>query len=256
MNAIVRQATLSPDVWAMITQVAESAHASKKLGLFRSEEAQVKMLTAWEHGFPLTSAFQIVHVINNVPALSPKAVWAKIQIHPDFDGSQYREEILEKNGKFHGYRITLARKSGMKATRQFTLDDADAAGLSKKDNWVGYARNMCYWRALGFAEDVVFPDVTLGMVRADDLGALLDDAGDVVDAQWTTVPSANGNSHTPDVEPDSQPEAEDVADETKLLADLVTTWGAEAVMEAAGGQIPGTLEEIQKAERNLMAQET
>ena len=136
------------------------------------------------------------------------------------------------------------------------LDDAEAAGLSKKDNWVGYARNMCYWRALGFAEDVVFPDVTLGMVRADDLGALVDDAGDVVDAQWSTVPYTNGNSHAPVQEQSfDQPEAEHVADETKLLADLVEKFGAEAVMEAAGGQIPGTLEEIQKAERNLIAQE-
>lgn len=224
MNAIVvRQPNLND--WSMIQAIAVSSRESRKLGITKVEEAEIKLLTAWENGLPLTSAFQAVHIINGVPTLSPKAVWARIIVHPEFGG--FKEERLEVDNKFFGYRLTLLRKSGVQATRQFTLVDAKRAGLDKKDNWVAYPENMCFWRSLGFVQDVVFADVTLGMSRADEMGASITADGDVIEGSWTV----------------SRP-AQSAPDEPDALQLLVEKHGVEAVLEANGGSIPGTPEEI------------
>lgn len=223
--------------WLMIQAIASSAKQSGKLGLFRQEEAEMKLLVAWENNFPLTSAFGIVHVINNIPALSPKAVWAKVVCHPDFGG--YKEERLEKNGKFFGYRITLKRKNGVEATRQFTLDDAAIAKLTDKDNWKHYEENMCYWRSMGHVEDVVFPDVTLGLARADMLGAMVTTDGEVIEGSWTVQPQRG--SHSSSSRPVSQPEPAFDADR---LQQMLAEHGAAAIMQANGGKIPSTDAEL------------
>jgi hypothetical protein len=229
----VRQPT-SAD-WGMIQEIATAARDSAALGAMKQQGHAIKLLTAWENGLPLTSAFSVVHIINNIPSLSPKAVWAKIIIHSDF--KSYQEKRLEKSGKFHGYEITLERSNGVKATRTFTLDNAKSAKLDQKDNWQMYEEPMCYWRAMGFAQDVVFPDVTVGVVRADALGAMVTMDGDVIEGSWSAVDNKQ-------IQP-AKPQPGD------LLTELVHTYGAEAVMRVNDGKIPSTLEEMEKARDRL-----
>lgn len=228
---VVRQPNVSD--WGMIQAIANSSFESRKFGLVKVQEAEIKLLMAYENGLPLTSAFQSVYVINGVPALSPKAIWAKIINHPDFAG--FKEERLEEGNKFFGYKITLSRKNGMQVTRQFTMADAKIAGLDKKDNWVAYAPNMCFWRALGFVEDIVFPDVTLGMNRADELGALVTVDGTVIEGSWNTV-----------AQPAPTPGAN--------LQTLIDTYGVAAIMAANNDTIPATPEEIEAVAVRLAEQ--
>lgn len=240
----VRQPTTGD--WAMIQSVAQSAKDSMKLGLAKQQEAEMKLLTAWENGFPLTAAFGIVHIINNIPALSPKAIWAKIVGHPEFGG--YKEERLEERGSFIGYRITLKRKTGMEASRQFTLANAETAKLNKKDNWVMYQENMCYWRAMGHVQDVVFPDVTLGLARADMLGAYISDDGDVIEGSWS-VGSQQGANALPTATFANVPvtQTATVSQPKPLtIQDLLATYTPQQIMAANNGTIPGTPEECQK----------
>jgi hypothetical protein len=240
-TAIVKQ-DLQPTTWAMIQTIATSAKASGKLGLFKQEEAEIKMLTAWENGLPLTSAFQTVHVINNVPALSPKAIWGKIVISPEFAGYE-EEQLLDSKGAFLGYKITLKRKNGIVATRQFTLEDAKRANLNTKDNWVMYGQAMCYWRAQGFVQDVVFPDITLGMVRADALGAMVTTEGDVVEGSWSVI-----EQKKPTQPSDPNPAV--------VLNDLIAQYGAEKILAVNDGKIPSTLQEMVTVAANLRNAQT
>ena len=229
MNAIVK---LQPTTWNMIQTIAASAKASGKLNIFKQEEAEIKMLTAWENGLPLTSAFQTVHIINNVPSLSPKAIWGKIMISPEFGGYQ-EDRLVDAKGNFLGYKITLTRKNGVTATRQFTMEDAKRAKLETKDNWIGYAEAMCYWRAQGFAQDAVFPDITLGMVRADALGADVTIDGEVIESSWKVQPQ------TP----------------TRLpIQDLLDKYSPETIIGAAGGSLPQTKEQCDAVAAILEAQ--
>lgn len=228
-----------PDTWSMITAIAAAAKASAKLGVLRPEEAAMKMLTAWENGLPLTSAFSAVYLIDGKPSLAPKVVLGKIMTHPDFAG--YEEERLTDNqGAFHGWRITLKRKNGMKIVRQFTLDDAKTADLHQKDNWKKYPENMCLWRAVDFAADVCFPDITLGIVRADELGAAVDGGGNVVEGSWEIIEERIPTNAT------EQPNV-------VTLQELAEQYGVQAIMAVAGGKIPGTQEEIEQAAAKLAA---
>ena len=79
--------------------------------------------------------------------------------------------------------------------------------------------------------DVLFPDVIGGLKRADELGAAVNEDGEIVEGEWAAVaaePAPARNGHA-------------------TLDDLVSQFGADAVMEAAGGTIPGTTEEVAKA---------
>lgn len=243
-TAIVKQ-ELTPTAWGMIQQIARSAKDSGKLNLFKPEEAEMKMLVAWENGFPLTSAFGNVHIINNIPALSPKAVWAKVIVHPEFE-SYHEERLIDKKGDFLGYSITLKRKNGVTATRRFTLEDAKRAKLDQKDNWQAYQENMAYWRAIGFVEDVVFPDVTLGVARADDLGAFVDVKGDVVEGSWTVVQPSKPATSTAPLEQSLVANA---------INELVTQYSPEVFLEVTGGNLPTTMVEITELVEKLKAKQ-
>ena len=183
---------LTPTVWDMINSIAKKAEASRDYGQ-REAQIAIKMAVAYEHRIPLTSALSSVYVIEDKPSLSPQLIWAKILIHPDFDG--YEEERLEKDGKFYGWEITLKRKNGVQATRRFTMDDAnriiatkDGKTLAQKSNWQNYPEDVCYSRTMARAQKAVFADVTQGLYAADELGADITPDGEVVDAAtWTVV---------------------------------------------------------------------
>lgn len=52
---------------------------------------------------------------------------------------------------------------------EFSLKDAEAAGLTDKDVWKKYFKNMLYWRALTKGGREFAPDATLGMVTTEEL---------------------------------------------------------------------------------------
>jgi hypothetical protein len=192
-KAIVPYSILTPTVWDMINSVAKRTEDSRDYGQ-REAQIAIKMAVAHEHGIPITSALSSVYVIDNKPTLAPKLVWAKIVVHSDFAGFE-EKRLTDGNGGFYGWEITLKRKNGMQATRRFTMDDArriivnrDGKTLAEKDNYKNYAEQVCYWRAMGFVEDVVFPDVGQGLYPSDALGADITPDGDVINtATWTEV---------------------------------------------------------------------
>jgi hypothetical protein len=96
---------------------------------------------------------------------------------------------------------------------------------------------MLLWRCVGFVADVVCPDLLGGLKRADEYGAAIDPGGDVI----TVVPEPPATS-APPPEPTLTPTE-------PSLEDLVEKYTAEAVMQAAGGRIPGTTDEV----RNVAA---
>jgi hypothetical protein len=217
----------TPHMWAMIKELDQSTFESRKFGTTRGEMV-MRGLTAFEMGLPLSAGLRGIYVIDNKPAIAPKLVWALIMRHPDFDG--YEEERLTTDkGAFLGYRLTLRRKNSPveTVTRQFTLDDArrikqGGKPLADKDNWQNYPEQMCYWRALGAAQDVQWIDITFGMPRADELGAGMTPEGDIViDGQYTV-----------DTEP------------AVTMNDLLEKYDPDQIMSANGGKIPETVEEL------------
>jgi len=219
----------------------------------------MKMLVAWEHGVPVTSALSTVYIIDKKPSIAPKLTWAKIVGHPEL--AEYKEERLTSAGKFYGWKITLRRTNGVQAMRRFTLDDAKRAELLSKANWRHYPEQVCYWRALGYVQDVVFADVSQGLYRPEELGAEVDESGEPVATLYTAreesaagVPKAIVTA-SDGISVPSQPIVTEEAITRPLLTleQLLEQWPAEQIVAINEGRIPATSEECQAVKEKLEA---
>ena len=183
------------------------------------------MIKGFDCGFSVTASFDFVQVISGKPSVNPRGALAMLLSNPLVDAIDIKR-IADDKGKFIGYECFMKRKNnGLSFTGRFTLDDANRAGLVKADSgWAKYPENMCMWRAIGFAADVVFPDVTAGMttlMKAPEMyGVALTEGGDVIEAQAVSVPSVSP------------------------LNELLEQFPADAIMQANNGNIPQTADEI------------
>jgi hypothetical protein len=229
-NELIVRPQLTPDIWQMISAVAPAMHQARLFGIANPEQGMAIMLKGYELGLGLTASFEFVQVIQGRPALSPRGMLALIHQSPECTGIKV-EDLLDDKGGPYGCRVTMKRRNGFEYTATFTMGDARRAGLVKSDGgWESYPANMCRWRAIGFCADVVFPDLIGGMKRADELGAAISPDGDVIEGSWQEVRAA--------------PNPTPVAPATPTLSDLVNRYGAEAIMAANDGAIPGTDEEV------------
>lgn len=223
----VREVSLAD--WQVIQAVAPAMYAARFFGVSNAEQAMAIMLTGRELGLGLAASFNLIHIVQGKPSLSPRGALALVLNSGILSG-------LKIDSTDTGCTVWMKRKdNGFEHTERFTIEDAKRAGLVKPDGaYTTYPRNLLKWRAVGFCIDTIAPDVAGGMKRADELGATIDDAGNVVE-----VPSPNGQAATVEAEA-----VREVPTEAATLQSLVDRFSADAVMQAAGGRIPGTLEEV------------
>ncbi len=231
--AVVNRPQLTPQVWQMISEIAPTMHLARCFGISSPAQGAAIMLKGYELGLSLSGSFEFIHIIEGKPSLSPRGALALILGSPLNGGVR----ITEAPGTC---TVWMKRSdNGFEHTITWTADDAKRAGVVKDGSgWTKYESNMLRWRTIGFCADVVFPDVTGGMKRADEYGADLTPDGDVVEGTWTVVPcSPAATAAAPTVEPPTPAAV--------TLDDLVTQYGADAIIAANGGRIPGTDAELQ-----------
>jgi len=233
---------LTPDIWQMINQMAPVMYKSRLFGVTSSEAAGAIMLKGYEMGLSITASFELIQVIQGKPGLSPRGAMALLLNSPKIKTIQIQELI--ENGKFSGYSCYIERTNGFGYKASFTLDDAKRAGLIKPGSgWESYPQNMCRWRAIGFAADVVAPDITSGMTNImkmpEQYGVALTEGGDVIEATATTVIDAQPVQSVP------------TSQSNITLEMLVDLYGAEAIMVANEGKIPSTQEELDSVAEKL-----
>lgn len=118
-------------------------------------------------------------------------------------------EVLEESDK--GAKIKFKR-GGAEYTASFVKADADAAGLSNKDNWKKYPRDMYFWRAVAKGVRRIAPDAVMGLYTAEEISE-----GSYIDIR-----------EIPTVEPEKQKEAKVLTTEEMVaglkanLASLMT----------------------------------
>jgi len=225
---------LTPNVIDMALRLAPTFKESRLFGVATDAQAAAICLKGYELGLSLTASFELIHVIDSKPAISPRGALALILNSPLLENLEIKDEVDDK-GTPTACTVTMKRKNGFGYTARFTMDDAKRAGLIKAGSgWEKYPANMLRARAIGYCADVVFPDVLGGLKRADEFGANLDTAGNVVDGQWSAVPTPTMMVQQPAVSTPSP----------ITLQQLVDEFGAEAIMAANNGQIPTTQNEI------------
>lgn len=245
---------LTPDVFHMINQVAPTVHNARLFGTASADQAAAIMIKGYELGFSLTASFENIHVIEGKPSLSPKGALALIYNSPECAGVSIKDEVDDK-GVPMACTVTMKRRNGLEYTARYSMDDARRADVVKpKSGWEKYPANMLRWRAIGYAADVVFPDVIGGTKRADEFGADISPDGDIIEGSWTIAQSG------------SQPPAATIAnpghvtglysghpdaDKGVSLQDLLSKYTAAQIMAANNGRIPGTDEECAAVAKTL-----
>ena len=240
-TALMVREPLTPQVWEMISAIGPAMHKSRLFGATSPEAAMAIMLKGHELGLGLTASFEFVQVVEGKPALSPRGALALIQSSPLLAGLKI-DDLKDGNGKPTGCHVWMKRTNGFEYEVTWTMAEAVAAGVVKTGSgWDHYPANMLRWRAVGFCADVVFPDVLGGMKRADELGANISANGDVIEGTWVAVAESPVPAPTA-IEPGKI-----------TLSDIVDRYGADAVMAANGGLIPGTDDEVAAIAAKLAA---
>lgn len=225
-NAATRE--LTPGIERMIWEMAPRMYRARLFGVVSPEQAYAIMLKGYELGLSTTASFEFVQVVQGKPALSPRGAMALLLSNPLVEEIKI-DKLVDNNGVFIGYECSMSRKGGFHFVGKFTLEDANRAGLIKPDSgWAKYPENMCMWRAVGFAADVVFPDITAGMttlMKAPEMyGVSLTEGGDVIEGVTVTANPLN---------------------------DLLAKYPAGEILAANDGKIPSTPEEIEAVARKL-----
>lgn len=236
--AVYQRPQLTPDVWRMITEVAPTMHLARMFGVASKEQAAAIMVKGVELGLSLSGSFEYIHIVEGKPSLSPRGALALIMSSPLNGGVKIDE-------KKDACTVWMKRAdNGFEFTITWTLDDAQRAGVVKPGSgWERYPANMLRWRTIGFVADVVFPDVTGGMKRSDEYGADLTPSGDVIEGSWRAVETPAATEQAPTVE----------AAPAITLGELVEKYGAEAIMGANEGRIPGNEAEVAEVAAKLGA---
>ncbi len=235
----VREVSLS--TWETIKAIAPTMRTSGLFKVPNEAAAAAIMLKGYELGLSLTAAFEFIHHIDG-PSISPRGALALIYNSP-LNGGVEITDIVNDKGESVACEVTMKRKGGIAYTARYTIADAERAGLMKGNSgWAKYPANMLRWRAVGYAADVVFPDVIGGMKRADELGADLTPQGDVIEGSWAVAPASQPAARKPDTAAQNQ------------LAALINEHGVTAIMAANNGVLPTSVDDIDAVSRYMAAQ--
>lgn len=182
-TAIVKK-EITPDVWKMIEHIAPTMKDSRLFGVATAPQAAAIMLKGYELGLSMTASFEHIHVISDRPTLSPRGALALVLNSPEYVDMKISDET-DKSGNPTACTVWMKRRNGLEYTAKFSMEDAKRAALIKPGSgWEKYPANMLRYRALGYAIDIVFPDVTGGMKRSDEFGSDITPDGEVIQGSW------------------------------------------------------------------------
>ncbi len=236
-TVLAPRAVVTNGAWNTIMAIAPVVHQSRLFPVTSPQAAAVIMLKGYELGLNLTAAFEFIHVIQGRPSLSPKGALALI----------LRSGELQEFGISEGDGICechMKRRNGFEYRARFSMDDAKQAQVLKPDSgWEKYPKNMLRWRSIGFTSDIVFPDILCGMIRADDLGALITPDGDVIDGEFKVTRAGSPPAAT--AMPETAP-----APEINLDA-LLAAYGPAQILAANDGKVPASQAEVEAVATRL-----
>lgn len=145
------------------------------------EAAAAIILKGRELGIPTMEAFSLINVISGKPTISPQGMIALARR----TGQLQDITITDENDTAV---VTVTRKGQTPFMTKFSARDAAAMGLANKDNWQKQPKVMRQWRAISANFRITFPDVIGGMYMPEELGADVNDEGEVVQFTETHVP--------------------------------------------------------------------
>lgn len=172
----------SPNVLQSFDDVERAAKAMSASGFFPDSKefakAVVKVLAGRELGFGAFASMSGVAVIQGKPVVGANLTAAAIK-----QTGKYNYRVIEHTDQKCEIQFFEAGQPVGKST--FTMEDAKSAGLTNKDNWKKYPRNMLFARAISNGQKWYAPDVYNGVTvyTPDELGASVDEDGNIIEGK-------------------------------------------------------------------------
>jgi hypothetical protein len=182
-----------------------------------ASQAIVKVLAGAEIGLGPIASMTSIYIVEGKPSFSSNLIASKIKSHSEYD---YKVESLDdKHCKVGIYQMqpAVSFREGEAAGSfqkigdfEFTQKDAQAAGLTGKNNWKKYPKAMYFSRAISQAARVFCPDVFHSVIpyTVEELApdVELTDSGDIVEGQFTE-PEIDVPQDSTEGGPEIEPEA-------------------------------------------------
>jgi hypothetical protein len=168
---------------AELQTAANAMHASGYFGDVKSQaQAMVKVLAGAEIGLPPFAAMSGIHIVQGKPVLGANLIATLVKNDPRYD---YRVKTAD-NGQ-----CVLTWYEGGKVVGEssFTMNEANAAGLTNKDNWRKYPSDMLFARALTRGARRYAPGIFGGapIYTPEEMGVDTDEEGHIIEGQIVTV---------------------------------------------------------------------
>ena len=156
--------TLEPQTLDEATTLARAAVASKLYAVGSPEAALMILLTGRDLGLTASQSFRAIYVVSGKPVVSSDAMVAAIRRSGLCTSWRVVETTTER------CTIETLRQGESEPEREsFSMEDATRAGLSRKDVWRAYPRDMLRHRAAAGLARRVYPDVVLGCYAPGEL---------------------------------------------------------------------------------------
>ena len=182
-----------------LQSAAQALHASGFFSDIKTQaQAMVKVMAGAEIGLPPFASMSGIHIVQGKPVLGANLIATLVKNDPRYDYRVKRSDgevcILAwyENGKPVG-------------ESSFTIQEANAAGLTGKQTWKAYPSDMLFARALTRGARRYAPGIFGGapVYTPEELDVDTDEDGRVVEGVVVNVtpPATNGDSHAPNGQP-------------------------------------------------------
>ena len=158
-----------------LEQMARVMSQSRMFGFKNAEEAVSLMLMAQAEGKHPAKAAQEYHVIQGRPALKADAMLARFQSAGGIvEWEQMTDDVVSAY-------FSHPQSCPKPVKVDWTMERAKGAGLTGKDNWRKYPRQMLKARVISEGVRMTFPGVTVGMYTPEEV-MQFDDKPEVLSA--------------------------------------------------------------------------
>jgi hypothetical protein len=177
---VVQQHTPVTHSIESLERMAAAFAKSQLFGVKSPEQAFVLMLVAQSEGQHPATIAQDYDIIQGRPARKTHSVLARFQ---QAGGTVEWHALTEKIAD-----ATFSHRSGGSCRMTWTIDMAQKAGLTNKDNWKHYPRAMLRARCIAEGVRSVFPGAIGGMIVAEEAQDI--EPRDITPAKVVEMPTA------------------------------------------------------------------
>lgn len=171
--------------------IAKSGLAPR--GVDTPEKVLVIALKGRELGIPPMQALSHIHIVEGKPTISSELMVALVQ------RAGHKLRVLKTTASECVVQGVRRDDPEYPQELAFTMADAEAAGVAKKQNWRNYPAAMLRARAISALCRYAFADVLMGAsYTPEELGAEVDEEGQVLEAEEPAKPGGAAPGEAPE----------------------------------------------------------